>query len=65
MNDIPNTEERAAMDAECESFAQAAAPLIQWLAENRHPHTKAIVTATGAELLEGCIAIHNERFILD
>ena len=29
MNNIPNTEERAAMDAERESFAHAAAPLIQ------------------------------------
>lgn len=36
-----------------ESFENAARPLIKWLNENSHPHTSAIVTQTGAELLEG------------
>jgi hypothetical protein len=32
---------------------EAARPLIQYLAENKHPHHTAIVTNTGIELLEG------------
>ena len=36
-----------------ESFKQAALPLVQWLNENVHPHHTAVVTPTGAELLEG------------
>lgn len=35
------------------SFEDAARPLIEWLAENRHSHYTAIVTGTRAELLEG------------
>lgn len=34
-------------------FEKAARPLIQYLAENHHPHVTAIVTSTRAELLEG------------
>lgn len=34
------------------SFEEAARPLIQWLCENGHAHNKALVTITGAELLE-------------
>lgn len=36
-----------------ESFKEAARPLIKWMAEHLHPHHTSIVTATGAELLEG------------
>lgn len=39
-----------------ESFKSAAIPLIKWLNENCHPHHTAIVTPTGAELLEGACA---------
>jgi hypothetical protein len=34
-------------------FREASLPLIKWLAENVHPHHTAIVTGTGAELLQG------------
>jgi hypothetical protein len=34
-------------------FETAVRPLIKWMAENQHPHTKIIITSTGAELLEG------------
>jgi hypothetical protein len=40
-------------EQERNSFEEAARPLIKWMAENVHPHHTAIVTATGAELLEG------------
>ena len=35
------------------TFEEAARPLIEWLCANVHPHHVAIVTPTGAELLEG------------
>ncbi|OON34632.1 hypothetical protein BTJ39_23860 [Izhakiella australiensis] len=38
-------------EQEADSFAEAAEPLIKWMAENTHPHHSAIVTSTGAELL--------------
>ena len=36
-----------------QAFEEAARPLIKWMAENVHPHHTTVVTATGAELLEG------------
>lgn len=36
-----------------DDFKEAALPLIKWLAENKNPHAKVIVTSIGAELLEG------------
>lgn len=39
-----------------EEFKQAALPLIQWLAEESHPHSVAIVTSTGVELFSGEIS---------
>lgn len=41
----------AQQDPAC--FTDAVRPAIKWLAEKHNPHTKAIVTATGAELLSG------------
>jgi hypothetical protein len=38
-----------------QAFIESAKPLIKYLAENHHPHTHVIVTATGAELSEGII----------
>lgn len=48
---------------ERKSFEEAARPLIQWLAENVHPHHHVVVTATGAELLEGQMSIRDESFL--
>lgn len=36
-----------------QDFKESALPLIKWLAENKNPHAKVIVTSIGAELLEG------------
>jgi len=35
-----------------EAFKEAAMPLMQWLAENCHPHVTAIVNSEHVELLE-------------
>lgn len=46
------------------AFTKAAMPLIKYLAENRHPHCTAVVTSTGAELMEGlCTAGKIMKFI--
>lgn len=37
------------------AFTEAAKPLIRWMNENYHPHVSAIVTPTGAELVEGLL----------
>lgn len=47
------------------SFNEAAEPLIKWLAENVHPHHTVIVTATGAELLEGEMCHKTDKFLVD
>lgn len=39
-----------------QAFAQAAQPLMAWLAGNCHPHCEAQVTGTGAVLVEGIAA---------
>lgn len=47
------------------SFEAVAKPLINWLAENVHPHHTVIVTSTHAELLEGEIVVETEEFLKD
>lgn len=39
-----------------ELFEQAVAPAIAYLHKNHHPHVSILVTAAGAELLEGLLA---------
>ena len=46
-------------------FEEAAEPLMKWLAENCHPHTRVIVDSGCAELLEGCKLHSTDRFIPD
>lgn len=46
-------------------FEEAAKPLIKYLAENHHPHVKAIVEGGRAEILEGSASIVTDEFILD
>lgn len=44
---------------------QAAIPLIKWLAENHHPHTKVIVDSTSAELMEGLSVVNTNKYLKD
>jgi hypothetical protein len=48
-----------------ETFEEAVKPLMKWLCENTHPHTKAIVTGNLAELVEGVENVHTNEFIVD
>lgn len=41
------------MTTQEQTFEDAARPLIKWLAENKNPHAKVIVTPTDAQLLDG------------
>ena len=41
------------IEQEFRAFREAAMPLMQWLADNRHPHVTVIVDSERAELLEG------------
>lgn len=47
------------------TFLDAANPLIKWLSENVHPHHSVIVTATGAELLEGKVIHRTDEYLKD
>jgi hypothetical protein len=42
------------------SFKEAAAPLMQWLSDNCHPHCTAIVDSERAEVMEGLAAVMRE-----
>ena len=47
------------------SFESVCRPLIQWLAENIHPHHKVIVTSTSAELMQGESVVYTEEYLRD
>ena len=49
---------------ETERFDNAARPLIQYLAENHHPHMKVIVDCSSAEILESSRRYITDKFIL-
>ena len=46
-------------------FEEQVRPLIKWLAENFHPHTKIILESNRAELVEGSIVFVTDDYILD
>jgi hypothetical protein len=46
-------------------FRDAAKPLIEWLNQNCHPHTKVIVDQTQAELVEGQISFVTHDYLRD
>ena len=46
-----------------ESFLEASKPLIKWMSRNIHPHAKAIVSCTSAEIVEGTLMVGTDEFI--
>jgi hypothetical protein len=46
-------------------FEEIVRPVMKWLAENQHPHTKIIIEANIAELVEGNIAVQTNEFLVD
>ena len=47
------------------ALLEAAKPLIKHLAQNYHPHHKAIVTGVGIELMEGVVSDATTEFLED
>lgn len=48
-----------------DGFEAVCRPLIKWLTDNCHPHTTAIVTSVGAELVEGVRAFATDDYLRD
>lgn len=46
-------------------FETVVRPLIKYMAENHHPHTKIIVESTGAELVEECMNFPTTEYLRD
>lgn len=47
------------------TFEDAVRPLMKWMAENYHPHTKIIVESNKAEIVEGIKVINTNEFLID
>ena len=47
------------------AFEALAHPLIEWVAQNLHPHHTVVLDATHAELLEGIAAVHTTEYLVD
>lgn len=47
------------------TYENAVKPLMKWLAENCHPHTKAIVESNLSELVEGVKSFNTDEFLVD
>lgn len=47
------------------AFERAVKPVMKYLAENHHPHTKIIIDSNIAELVEGIKTVVTDEFIVD
>lgn len=52
-------------DEQYEEFVKVTRPLIKYMAENHHPHTKLIVESTRAELVEGVMNFPTTEYLRD
>ena len=50
-------------DERRKSFEVAVEPVIKWLCDNTHPHTKIIVDCTSAELVEGLMRVVTDKHV--
>lgn len=50
-------------DEERAKFEEVTKPLIKFMEENYHPHTKVIVDCGHAELVEGVVTFTTDKFI--
>lgn len=50
-------EEQRLGEQRLKELREAAEPLIKYLCEEHHPHTKAIVTPTGVEVVVGVLSV--------
>ena len=64
-DDRPKEIKMILTEEERKAFAAAAEPLIEWVAQNCHPHTSVVLDANSAELLEGVAAHRTDKFLRD
>ncbi|EMA8584865.1 hypothetical protein U5E50_005165 [Escherichia coli] len=48
-----------------EEFELVVEPVMKWLAENHHPHTKVVIESGRAELLVSTMATVTDKFIVN
>ncbi len=48
-----------------QEFEALAKPLIAWLNVNTNPHTRIIIDATSAEVVDGQYGLHTDEFLKD
>jgi hypothetical protein len=46
-------------------FEELVRPVMKWMSENLHPHTKIIIESNSAELLEGDMAVSTNEYLID
>lgn len=46
-------------------FEEVVKPVMKWLAENKHPHSKIIIESNSAELVEGTMVLSTDEFLVD
>lgn len=46
-------------------FEEIVKPVIKWIAENSHPHTKIIIDSNSAEIMEGIAAFTTNEYLID
>lgn len=46
-------------------FEEAVRPVMKWIAENCHPHTKIIIESNVAELSEGQKILATDEYLID
>jgi len=57
--------EKQMNEEERKEFAKLCEPLMEWMADNCHPHYTAIINYTRADLVEGVVGHRTEKFIRD
>ncbi len=54
-----------AEDKNQDAFKELVRPLMKWLAENAHPHTKIIIESNCAEMVEGINCVKTDEYLVD
>ncbi len=52
-------------DEKFAEFEELVRPVMKWMAETLHPHTKIIIEANSAELVEGDMVVSTNEYIVD
>ena len=50
-------------DEKLSEFQKLAKPLVEFLDKNFHPHHYILLDCRGAEILEGCFGMSNQKYL--